>query len=124
MNTETEIAIVDSSDAFKRSLEEALAEKQYLVTCLNAASLENHLSQKDCRIVILDLDSVPTDTFFFRQLKRSHPGLKIIVASRQSYHPELEEAMSHHIFAIISKPVDPDEIVFLLKNIDDETNSS
>ena len=119
----TEIAIVDSSEAFKRSLELALAEKQYQLTCLSAAGLENHLNQKDCRIVILDLDSVPTDTFFFRHLKRSHPRLKIIVVSGQPYHPELEEAMSHHIFASISKPVDPDEIVFLLKNIDDETNS-
>lgn len=116
-----EIAIVDSSEVFKRSIKEALVEKQYHVTCLSAAGLENHLSQKDCRIVILDLDSVPTDTLFFRHLKRSHPGLKIIVVSRQTYHPDLEEAMSRHIFASINKPVDPDEIVFLLKNIDDDT---
>lgn len=116
-----EIAIINSSETFKQSLEEALAEPHYHVTCLSAAGLEKHLSQKDCRIVILDLDSVPTDTLFFRHLKRSHPGLKIIVVSRQPYHPELEEAMSQHIFASISKPVDPDEIEFLLKNINDNS---
>ena len=120
----TEIAIVDSSEALKRSITKALAETQYRITCLSVAGLENHLSQKDCRVVILDLDSAAADTFFFRNLKRSHPGLKIIVVSRHPYHPDLEEAMSRHIFASISKPVDPDEIVFLLKNIDDESDSS
>ncbi len=118
----TDITIVDSSEASVRSLEKALAEKQYRVTWLGKTGLENHLRQSDCRILILDLDSVPVDILFFRHLMRSHPGMKIIVVSRHPYHPELEEAMSRHIFASISKPVDPDEIVFLLKNISDSSD--
>ena len=120
----TEITIVDSSKELRRSIERALAEKTYQLIFRDAANLENHLQVSNCLIVIVDLDSAPKDILFFRHLKRSHPGLKIIVASRQPYHPELQEAMSHHIFASVSQPVDPDEIVFLLKNIDDESESS
>ena len=119
---ETEITIVDSSDALSRSLEGVFVEKRYRVTCLNASGVKDHLRRSDCKALIIDLDNVPVDILFFRQLKRSHPEMKIVVVSRHPYHPELEEAMSRHIFASISKPVDPDEIEFLLKNIADDAD--
>ena len=120
----TQITIVDSSRELRRSIERALAEKPYQLTFLDAANLESHLQESNSLIVIIDLDTGPKDILFFRHFKRSHPGLKIIVASRQPYHPDLQEAMSHHIFASINQPVDPDEIIFLLKNINDENESS
>ena len=120
----TEITIIDSSEELRRSIEGALAEKPYQIFYRDAGKLENHLQDSNCLIVIVDLDTVPKDILFFRHLKRTHPGLKIIVASRQPYHPDLQEAMSHHIFASISQPVDPDEVMFLLKNILDENEPS
>jgi DNA-binding NtrC family response regulator len=70
--------------------------------------------------MIIVLDTLPVDKLFFRDLKRLHPMMNIIGLSKQSFHPELEEAISQHIFACVNKPVDPEEIIFLLKSINEQ----
>lgn len=68
-------------------------------------------------LVLLDLDALPVDNLVFRNLKKTNPGACIIGLSSRSFHPELEEAMSKHIHACLGKPVDEDELLFLVKSL-------
>jgi DNA-binding NtrC family response regulator len=70
----------------------------------------------DCRLAILDLDSLPVDDRLIRKLKRENPSLRIIGFSSRSFHPELQEAMSSHIYACVGTPVDEEELVFWVKS--------
>lgn len=70
-----------------------------------------------CHAVILDLDSLPVDNRFIRNLCKNNPDLCVIGTSSRTFHPELEESMRTHISACLSKPVDEDELIYWLKSI-------
>lgn len=115
---ESEIVIVHPNDRDGRRLGEILAQAQYRIKAFtNLDQLQTYLQTGPCRVVIIDLDDLPVDRQFFRNLKRLQPDLSILALSSRSFHPELEEAMSRHIFACLNKPVDPEELIFLLKGI-------
>ena len=74
-----------------------------------------------CQTVIIDLDDLPFESRYFRDLKRQNPKLNVIGLSEKSFHPELAEAISIHMYACLKKPVDTDEISYLLKSVFDNT---
>jgi len=78
--------------------------------------LEKNVRAGACQAVILDLDSLPVDNRLLRNLRRKDPSVRIIVLSSRRFHPELEEAMSTHIYACLSKPVDSEELIYWLKS--------
>ena len=51
-----------------------------------------------------------------RDLKKKH-YITIIAVSERKLHPELAESMGSHIFASLVKPVDPDDLEYLLKGV-------
>ena len=67
--------------------------------------------------VILDVDSVPLDNHAIRNLKASNPAVSFLMVSRERFHPELQESISHVLYACLRKPADTDEIIYLLKSI-------
>jgi DNA-binding NtrC family response regulator len=101
-----------------RKLCAVLEHHRYSATLLRSLDeLASAVLKSPCRSVILDLDSLPLDNRFFRDLCKNTPGLCVIGISSMTFHPELEEAMRTHISACLSKPVDPDELIFWLKSI-------
>jgi DNA-binding NtrC family response regulator len=113
-----EIAIVHPIEKNGHQLGEILARTQYRVKVfVNLEELQTYLHTDPCRAVIIDMDELPVDKQFFRNLKRLQPALSILALSSRSFHPELEEAMSRHIYACLNKPVDPEEMIFLLRGI-------
>jgi hypothetical protein len=80
-------------------------------------SLEGGLALAPCLAVILDVDSVPLDNHMIRNLKASHPSVSLLMVSRERFHPELQESISHILYACLKKPADSDEITYLLKSI-------
>ncbi len=66
--------------------------------------------------VIIDIDDTPQDNRVFRRFKQDNPNIVLLAVSSRPFHPELKESMEKYIFACTSKPVDPDEILFLLKS--------
>ena len=111
-----DILIVDADTKQCQSLCKILEIHHYEATAVTATSdLENYL--QSCRIALINLDNLPVDKHFFRNLKSNNPELCILGLSDRSFHPELEEVISRHIFACLKKPVDPDELIFLLKSI-------
>ena len=120
----TEIAIADADKKACRSLSRDLEDRQYQTTSINSLKgLEKFLQKNRCLAIIIDLDTLPVDKQYFRNLKRLHPMTQIIGISEHSFHPKLEEAISQHIFACVTSPVDPEEIIFLLKSINEHNEN-
>ena len=93
-------------------------------TCAGLSALESMLASDPYLAVILDIDSVPLDNRTIRTLTLSFPSTCFLGTSRDRFHPELKEAICYHLFACLTKPVDPDELHYFLKCIrDDETES-
>ena len=113
-----DIVVIDADTKQGQSLCQILEHHQYKATALTTTSdLEDYL--QSCRIALINLDNLALDKRFFKNIKSNHPELRILGLSDRSFHPELEEAISQHIFACLKKPVDPDELIFLLKSIFD-----
>ncbi len=94
-----------------------LDKRNYQTTPLHSVeNLETHIREENCQVLVLDLDMKDVDRKLFRDLKRIKPSLSILGISNRPFHPELEEAMSRHIYACLGKPVDEDELVFFLKS--------
>ena len=114
-------ADVQDSKAISRIIEKGT----YLTkTCPGLRELETMLESSPCQAVILDIDSVPLDNRTIRELTRSYPSTSFLCTSKEHFHPDLKDAISHHLFACLHKPVDPDELHYFLNCIlDDETES-
>lgn len=118
------IAIVDADITECLKLQNLLQSRHYETVALHSlGELNDWLGSTPCRSVILDLDSLPIDRKFFRNLKRRHPQTTVLCMSRHPFHPELEEALRESIFACVNKPVDSEEIVFLLDSVPDDDAS-
>jgi DNA-binding NtrC family response regulator len=113
-----DIVVVDADTKQCQLLCKILENHRYEAKAFTAASdLENIL--QSCRIALINLDNLSLDKRFFRNIKSINPELCILGLSDRSFHPELEEVISRHIFACLKKPVDPDELIFLLKSINE-----
>lgn len=86
--------------------------------------LQEKLQEAVCQLVILDLDTLPVDNRFFRNIRRQYPTMWILGLSSRPFHPELKEAMSQHIYSCLSKPVDEEELVFWIKSLFQNQGSS
>lgn len=115
---EEPILVVDADEAACKELCASLDKEHFRTTALHAlADLEEEVEGTVCRVVILDLDNLPVDNRFFRELNRKNPGVHIVGLSNRPFHPELEEAMSRHISSCLTKPVDIEELVYWIRSI-------
>ena len=72
-----EIAIVHPIEKDGRQLGEILARTQYRVKVfVNLEELQTYLHTDPCRAVIIDMDELPVDKQFFRNLKRLQPSVE------------------------------------------------
>ena len=82
--------------------------------------LEVYLGKKDCRVVLMDIDSVPVDNRTIRELTIKHPEAHFLCTSKDRFHPDLKDAICYHIYACLNKPIDLDELFYWLKSIFEE----
>ena len=115
---EKEIVILDANKKNCRELCAMLDEQNYKIVPKHSLNdLSKFIHEISCRLLILDLDSISVDKNLFRKLKRNNPSLYIVGLSSRPFHPELEEAMSRHIYACLSKPVDEEELVYWVNSL-------
>jgi DNA-binding NtrC family response regulator len=86
--------------------------------------LEAGLKGRPCLAIILDVDSVAVSNRSILTLKKNFPAVSIFCSSGRRFHPELQDALAHHIIACLGKPVDPDELQFWLRAIDDKARDA
>jgi DNA-binding NtrC family response regulator len=113
-----EIVVVGADKKQSLKLCSLLENRHYQVTFMNSLKNVEHNIQKGSHLAMLiDLDNLPVAENFFRDLKEKNPTIRIIGLSKRSFHPELVEAISKHIFACLKKPVNSYELFYLLKSI-------
>lgn len=124
-------ALVDRNSGDWTNVELLLRALDYRVHFAQTLEEVQRLAKETgCRVVILDLDLVQIPNRFFRSLKKSHPDLTVLATSSRSFHPELREALTHHICACFRKPIVTEEVEFWLKTVEttaparDPTNST
>lgn len=112
------IIVLDTDQKQIKNLRSLLADHAYESKHMNSIKdIEKYLGISDCRVIILNLDNLTVNNRILKNLKRKKPSVKIIALSQRQFHPELEESLRDYIFACLSKPVDPDELIYWLKSI-------
>lgn len=112
------ILVVDANPEERRALCRILERNHYATVAVAAVTgLATRLKKNRCDAVILDLDTLPVNNRFIRNLTRENPDLCLIAISSRNFHPELEEAMRAHISACLSKPPNDDELIYWLKSL-------
>ena len=81
------------------------------------AELRHKLAEEKFMAVLMDIDSVAVDNRVIRELAADFPATPFLCLSRDRVHPELKDAISNHIYACLTKPVDMDEITYWLRCI-------
>ena len=84
--------------------------------------LETNLKDGSCIAVILDLDTIPVNNRNFKEISIKYPNVTFLCISAKRFHPELQDAIRHYIYACLNKPVDLDELLFWIKSIYEEEN--
>lgn len=112
------IALVERNSKDWIDVESVLGALNYQIRFAQTLEeIEKLVEKTDCLAVILDLDIVEISNRFFRAMKKRDPDLTILTASSRPFHPELKEAMTHHICACFRKPIETEEIEFWLKTV-------
>ena len=99
---------------------ELLEEGQFNATPLfSTDKLEQHIKDSGCQAIFWDIDTVPVDNRTVRELTLKFPGVYFFCLSKHPFHPELKDAICYHIYACLNRPVDPDELFFWLRSIEE-----
>jgi DNA-binding NtrC family response regulator len=111
--------IVVNSDPAEASVISRLLEEAGCLTetVASAARLKDRLKDKACMAVVMDIDSVALENRTIKELASAFPAIRFLCLSRERFHPELEDSIRDHIYACLTKPVDPDELNYWLKCI-------
>jgi DNA-binding NtrC family response regulator len=118
---EKKIAVLDALEEEGRELCDLLAQRHYKTVALRSlAELEACLTDHTCKAVLMDIDSVPVDNRTIRELTLKHPETYFLCTSKDRFHPDLKHAICYHIYACLNKPVDPDELFYWLRSIDED----
>ena len=114
------IAVVDTDKQQSRQLCELLATRQYIATPLYSLNaLEKTIAQAEHQAILWDLDTVPVENRIIKDLTLRFPGVHFFGLSRHQFHPELKDAICYHIYACLNRPIDPDELFYWLKSIEE-----
>ncbi len=87
-----------------------------VLRCRSISDLEALGQGKDKGAVILDLDNALLNNRVIREVKRKHPAMQLLGISSRPFHPDLKDAISNYFYACLRKPVDLDELIYLLKS--------
>lgn len=114
------ILVIDADVEQSRELCELLENRRYSTIPLYSIHiLAKTIRKSGCRAILWDIDTVPADNRMVRDLTIKFPRVYFFCLSKKAFHPELKDAISHHIYACINRPVDPDELFYWLRSINE-----
>jgi DNA-binding NtrC family response regulator len=87
------------------------------------AELKHKMKEASFMAVIIDLDSVAVDNRTIRDFASAFPTIPFLCLSKERFHPELKDSIRDHIYACLTKPIDPDELNYWLKCIREDDRS-
>ncbi len=114
------ILVLDANEKQGRVFCKLLKAGQFSAIALDSTeNLEESIQANDCLAVFWDIDTVPVNNRTLRDLTTKFPGVYFFCLSSQPFHPELQDAICYHIYACINRPVDPDELFYWLRSIEE-----
>jgi len=114
------IVVVDADQDQCRRFCTLLEKEEYFTIPVHSIQyLEANIKQSNCIAVVLDIDTISIDNRTVREFTLKFPEVYFFCLSEQSFHPELKDAICYHIYACLNKPVDPDELFYFLRSIDE-----
>lgn len=112
------IIVLDANQNNSGELSSILNSKNYPFTHVQTmSSLEDLFESNQYFAIIIDIDLIPIDNRTIRDLTIKYPNVLFLCTSKDRFHPELKDAFCYHIYACLNKPVDPEELFYLLKDI-------
>lgn len=85
------------------------------------AELEDRLRERTFHAIIMDIDSLAADNRTIGRLAAASPKGAVLCVSRDRLHPQLQESIRNHVFACLTKPIDPEELGYWLKCIREDS---
>ena len=117
---EKSILVLDADKKQCRDLCELLEKGQFKATSLfSTHTLEKSIEDTACEAIFWDIDTVAADNRTVRDLTIKFPGVYFFCISNHPFHPELKDAICYHIYACINRPIDPDELFYWLRSINE-----
>jgi two-component system response regulator GlrR len=83
----------------------------------SSSELKKKLEDDSFIAVIMDLDSMAVDNRGIKDLALRFPNVPFLCISKERFHPDLKDSIRDHIYACLTKPIDPDELKYWLKCI-------
>ena len=115
---EKEFYIITNNSKFGNSFMGQLPKGQYRASVLTSLkALTDELQDASTCIAAVDIDSFEPDIQRIRALKRKYSDLVLLAFSERKFHPEHKEVLSEHFFACLTKPIDMDELLYLIKDV-------
>jgi DNA-binding NtrC family response regulator len=113
-----EIVVLDANQTQSQNICNMLEAHNYKTALLNSLSdLNSYMDENICPALILNLDNIAVTNKILKQLKTNNPLTSIIAVSERQFHPELEESLREYISVCLTKPVDPDDLIYWLKTV-------
>jgi len=115
---EKEFYIITNNSKFGNSFVGLLPEGQYRTSVLTSLiTLTDESPIASTCIAAVDIDSFEPDIQRIRALKKKFSNLVLLAFSERKFHPEHKEVLSEHFFACLTKPIDMDELLYLIKDL-------
>jgi DNA-binding NtrC family response regulator len=89
----------------------------------SVSELKNRLKERGFIAVIMDIDSVAVDNRSIKDIASEFPDIPLLCISRKPFHPDLTDSIRDYIYACLTKPIDPDELNYWLKCIQEDNRS-
>jgi DNA-binding NtrC family response regulator len=113
------ILVIDANKDQCRGLCELLKKGQFnAVPLFSTRNLEKIIKETKCQTIFWDIDTVPVDNRNVRDLTIKFPAVYFFCISEHPFHPDLKDAICYHIYACINRPINPDELFYWLRSID------
>lgn len=108
--------LIISADSTLDSLLSPLADKQGFLSQRFACWTQLPARIDETSLLLIDLDSVPTDNTLINNIKTENPEMHIIATSKERFHPHLGQSLQKNVLAVLNKPLDLEELQFWLHN--------
>jgi len=119
-----DILVFEPDKAQCRNLYDILNKRHYrAATAYLFAHFENSLAGDDWPVVILNIHAESVDNRTIRKLTIKYPRTYFLGLTEYRFNPNLRDAICYHLFACLFKPVDPDELFYWLRCIEEENDA-
>jgi len=115
------VLVLDADKKQCWQLCELLENDQYkAIPLYSPHDLEKTIAEAGCLAIFWDIDTVPAENRIIRDLTIKFPGVYFFGLSCHQFHPDLKDAICYHIYACINRPIDPDELFYWLRSIEED----